>query len=182
MSAENRGTTGNLAWAENWVSFMDCMLQFSILGQGTRDLYLPTRLQRAFIDPAKHRQAIAQAGDKGVPAIMFRDINTLQCGGVELRGLKASLAPRRTQPGNEPSLEKYVFAPFENCSEQSKAAAMQVCVHVALENTPAMKIKAVEVVPNTLADPDDLLTTEIVNILDREPMIHVRKADYLKIY
>jgi fatty acid synthase, animal type len=172
-SAENRGVTGRLQWADNWISFMDCMLQFSILGQSTRELYLPTRLQRAFIDPARHQQALAQSAGKGVPVTMYRDVNILQCGGVEMRGLKASLAPRRMQPGSEPSLEKYIFAPYESTNEQLKAAAMQICVHIALENTPALKIKASEIVPNTLAESDDLLTTEIVNIIDKEPMIHV---------
>jgi len=136
-------------------------------------LYLPTRLQRAFIDPVRHQQAVAQAGGKGVPVTMFRDVNILQCGGVEMRGLKASLAPRRTQPGNEPSLEKYVFAPYEGVNGQMKASALQVCVHIALENTPALKIKATEVVPPNMTETDDLLTTEIVNIIDKEPMIHV---------
>lgn len=34
-------------------------------------------------------------------------------GGVEMRGLKASLAPRRQQQQASPKLEKYTFVPFE---------------------------------------------------------------------
>lgn len=52
--AENRGNKGTLKWENNWISFMDTMLQFSILGQSLRELYLPTRLQRAIIDPKMH--------------------------------------------------------------------------------------------------------------------------------
>lgn len=37
---------------------MDTMLQFSILGQNTRELYLPTRLQRAIINTKKHKQIV----------------------------------------------------------------------------------------------------------------------------
>jgi fatty acid synthase len=37
---------------------MDTMLQFSILGQNTRELYLPTRLQRAIINTKRHKQII----------------------------------------------------------------------------------------------------------------------------
>lgn len=40
----------------NFVSFMDTMLQFGILGIKTRELYLPTRLQRVVIDPLKHKK------------------------------------------------------------------------------------------------------------------------------
>jgi len=47
----SKGSWGKLIWEENWVSFLDTMLQFSILSQPNRGLYLPTRLQRAVIDP-----------------------------------------------------------------------------------------------------------------------------------
>lgn len=40
----------------NFVSFMDTMLQFGILGIKTRELYLPTRLQRVVIDPLKQKK------------------------------------------------------------------------------------------------------------------------------
>lgn len=52
------GVSGRLQWQGNWISFMDTMLQFSILGQGTRELYLPTRLQRAIINTKKHKQIV----------------------------------------------------------------------------------------------------------------------------
>lgn len=111
---------------------------------------------------------------------MYRDVNVMQCGGVELRGLKASLAPRRgAQPGSEPKLEKYTFVPYENVTstEQARSGAMQVCVHLALENMQALKIKAAELVPATAVDSEDLLTTQIVNVIDQEPMIHVSCSD-----
>lgn len=57
-NADNRGFNGKLKWESNWISFIDTMLQFSILGQNTRELYLPTRLQRAFINPMEHLQAV----------------------------------------------------------------------------------------------------------------------------
>ena len=50
------GTGGKLDYTGNYVSFMDTMLQFGILGIKTRELYLPTRLQRVVIDPIKHKQ------------------------------------------------------------------------------------------------------------------------------
>lgn len=68
LSADNRGASGKLAWADDWISFVDTMLQFSILGRDTRDLYLPTRLQQAIIDPVRHRQLVESLGEKeGLP-------------------------------------------------------------------------------------------------------------------
>lgn len=52
------GISGKLEWVGNWISFIDTMLQFSILGLKTKELYLPTRMQRVIIDPAKHLELI----------------------------------------------------------------------------------------------------------------------------
>jgi len=43
-----------LEWNGNWISYIDTMLQFSILGLKTKELYLPTRLQKIIVDPVKH--------------------------------------------------------------------------------------------------------------------------------
>jgi len=50
--------SGQLEWIGNWISFIDTMLQFSILGLKVKELYLPTRIQRVIIDPAKHLEFI----------------------------------------------------------------------------------------------------------------------------
>jgi len=54
-----KGAWGKLTWNSNWVSFLDTMLQFSILSQPNRALYLPTRLQKAIIDPEALTEFIA---------------------------------------------------------------------------------------------------------------------------
>jgi len=43
---------------------------------------------------------------------MYRDINVIKSGGIELCGLKLSLAPRRQQSQAAPKLEKYSFVPY----------------------------------------------------------------------
>jgi len=48
------GVRGKLEWNGNWISYIDTMLQFSILGLKTKELYLPTRIQKVIIDPVKH--------------------------------------------------------------------------------------------------------------------------------
>lgn len=47
-----------------------------------------------------------------VPVYMYRDIDVIKSGGIELRGMKASLAPRRQQSQASPKLEKYTFVPY----------------------------------------------------------------------
>lgn len=45
---------------------------------------------------------------------MYRDIDVIKSGGIELRGMKASLAPRRQQSQAAPKLEKYTFVPYNS--------------------------------------------------------------------
>lgn len=65
VKSDSRGSHGELKWDSNWISFIDTMLQFCILGQNTRELYLPTRLQRALINPIEHLEYIKNRSDDG---------------------------------------------------------------------------------------------------------------------
>ncbi|CAH0760904.1 unnamed protein product [Diatraea saccharalis] len=173
--ADASTATGRLAWADNWVTFMDTMLQFSLITSLTRDLYLPTRLDRAVIDPARHAAAVA--GGDAVPVHFYRNIRVLACGGVELRGLKVSLAPRRVNVQAPPKLERYAFRPYDDATvatedaTRSKCDAMIVCLQLVLENCGALRLKMVEAAPQRPAEA--LLTPLALQLLDGEPEVRV---------
>lgn len=175
--SDNHGLAGKLKWENNWISFIDTMLQFSILGQNTRELYLPTRLQRAVINPREHLQAIKGLPEgESVPVYMHRNIGVIKSAGIELRGMKASLAPRRQQTQSPPKLEKYQFVPYENTqpliedSEKSKVQALTVIVQTVIENTGgALKLKVAEV--GTDKPVESVLAPLIKNIIESEPML-----------
>ncbi|KAJ8972225.1 hypothetical protein NQ314_000286 [Rhamnusium bicolor] len=177
--SDNKGLSGKLKWDNNWISFIDTMLQFSILGQDTRELYLPTRLQRAVIDPQQHLQFIQGLPEgENVPVHMYRNIGVIKSAGIELRGMKASLAPRRQQAQASPKLEKYQFVPYENNqqlaedSEKSKTHALTVLLQTVLENSSgALKLKVFEIGNDKPIE--SVLSPAITNILEREPMLSV---------
>lgn len=54
------GSRGRLAWVNNWVTFMDCMLQMKIIGHDTRGLFVPTRIEKLAIDTGIHYKAISK--------------------------------------------------------------------------------------------------------------------------
>nr|CAD7446740.1 unnamed protein product [Timema bartmani] len=194
LESDNKGVCGELAWENNWISFMDTMLQFSILGQSTRELYLPTRLQRVVINPSKQKQL---GENEGVPVHMYRDIGIIKAGGVELRGMKASLAPRRQQAQAAPKLEKYAFVPYDRAGKtqsstldsngREREQALTVSLQVVLENSGgALKLKVAELAG--IRPADSLLAPDVVSILESEPIIHVeitvagsRAEEYAKV-
>ncbi|RZC35992.1 fatty acid synthase [Asbolus verrucosus] len=179
VESDNRGFSGKLKWNNNWISYIDTMLQFSILGQNTRELYLPTRLQRIVINPKEHLQYINDlSNDDSLPVHMHRDIGVIKSGGIELRGMKASLAPRRQQAQSPPKLEKYQFVPYENNvslsenQERAKTQALTVLLQTILENSSgALKLKVTEVGADRPIE--SVLLPAIKDILEREPMISV---------
>lgn len=175
-AADARGTRGDLAWDGNWISFMDTMLQFGIIGTDTRELYLPTRLRRALIDPAE--QARAAAASPGVlPVLMRRDVDAVRAGGVELRGLKTSLAPRRANAQAPPKLERYTFVPYESVgidaedTVRSKTDAVVVSLQLVRENAGVLRLRIAEAALGRA--PEALLIPLALRLLDEEPQVRV---------
>ncbi|KAL1517282.1 hypothetical protein ABEB36_001067 [Hypothenemus hampei] len=177
--SDNRGHSGKLKWENNWISFIDTMLQFSILGQNVRELYLPTRLQRAFINPKEHLNFVKNLPEgEHVEVNMYRNIGVIKSAGIELRGMKASLAPRRHQSQASPKLEKYLFTPLNNLQgfgddlDKARANALTVISQLVLENSSgASKLKLTEYLNEKSIE--GALVPHLTEILEAEPTIAV---------
>lgn len=63
-SASISGKKGHISWIGNWVTFMDSMLQLMIIGLDTRNLYMPTKIQKLVIDTKFHYQEIRNMGSE----------------------------------------------------------------------------------------------------------------------
>lgn len=63
-SASITGKNGHIAWTDNYVTFMDNMLQMMILGKNSRSLFVPTRIRKAVIDPKSHIKYIEKLSNE----------------------------------------------------------------------------------------------------------------------
>lgn len=181
ISSDISSRTGKLQWVDNWISFMDTMLQFSILSKDLRELYLPTRIGKAVINPTKHIDILSQLSEEdltkvGVPVYMYSDINVIKSGGVEFRGLKASLAQKRPNTQNPPTLERYTFVPNFNNSETHENSgnvgvhALSVAIQIVIENAErSFKIKGVELANGR--NLDSLVAGKLVQLIEGEPAV-----------
>lgn len=177
--SDSKAVTGKLQWEDNWVSFIDTMLQFSILGKDLRELYLPTRIERAVFNPLKHLELTEslKQSEGDVPVYMYKDINVIKSGGIELRGLKASLAPRRSGTQSPPILERYVYVPLKNTNQdlskntdRARLHAVSVATHLAIENSSgALKVKVADVVESKTAE--NSLAQLIQTVIESEPTL-----------
>nr|NP_001137778.2 fatty acid synthase 1, isoform C [Drosophila melanogaster]ACL82985.2 fatty acid synthase 1, isoform C [Drosophila melanogaster] len=181
VRSDTVASTGKLQWVDNWISFMDTMLQFSILSKNLRELYLPTRIERAVINPAKHFELLSaltkeEQVETGLPVQWYSDINVIKSAGVELRGLKANLAQRRPGTQAPPTLERYQFVPNINTtdlnenSEKARLHALDVAIQVIIENSSgAVKLKGVELANGR--NPDVLVANRLLQIIEGEPVL-----------
>lgn len=106
---------------------------------------------------------------------MYQNIGVIKSAGIELRGMKASLAPRRQQVQN-PKLEKYNFLPYDNNQpliedpEQATLQALTAVTQTVIENSSgAMKIKIAE--DSSEKPIESALSPIIKNIIEQEPML-----------
>lgn len=77
------GTKGELKWTGEWISFLDTMLQLSVLRLPGRGLRLPTRLRSLRIDPSIQ---LEKAKEGSCEVKVDPKMDTVVAGGVELRG------------------------------------------------------------------------------------------------
>ncbi|KAL1469738.1 hypothetical protein MTO96_040882, partial [Rhipicephalus appendiculatus] len=122
---------GKLKWEENWVTFVDTMLQFSILAHPARTLRLPVRIQSCRIDPEVHAKVYEKVGNAGIDIVYNPYLNTCLAGGVAITGLKASIAPRRAVQ-QTPFLEEYQFVPYVDGDKASNQRESQIREYAAV--------------------------------------------------
>ncbi|CAH2093487.1 unnamed protein product [Euphydryas editha] len=143
------GTRGRLAWVNNWVTFMDCMLQMKIIGQDTRGLFVPTRIEKLCIDADIHYDAITQmnpnSSKKSFEIRVYPHVDVIRAGGVEIRGLQATPISKRI-PRGVPVLEKNVFIPNFGKSKMKIEDILRSDIQLILENIQTYKVKSIEIV------------------------------------
>jgi len=172
-SCDNYGTAGELYWFNQWVPYIDTMIQIAILSNNQKLMYLLSRLQYATIDPVFHKRLVEELPkDGGLPVYHYKNIDIIKSGGIELRGFKFSLAPRRQQT-QVPIYEQYTFVPYENSHSlakdpiRGKVHALTVLLQIMYENIMPLKLEIVEVVGERAAEV--LLAPFIFDILNNQP-------------
>ncbi|KAK7080814.1 hypothetical protein SK128_019451 [Halocaridina rubra] len=177
-----KGTCGALMWQDNWVSFLDTVLQFSLVGSKQRGLLLPTRIRKVTVDPSSFYCDTCSENDiRTVPVCNNPVIGATTSRGVVIQGLKASLAPRRPTQ-DQPLLQAHQFIPFEvpedhfsllNSPAQTEIGLL---LDIVVENTIGNTLKIVEC--NNICEDEnnlleDILCLNAISSLDLHPQLKV---------
>ncbi|XP_077535335.1 fatty acid synthase-like [Haemaphysalis longicornis] len=127
---------GKLRWADNWIAFIDSMLQSAALRVPLRTMCVPLKIRSCVVDTKVHAQVVDQVGEAGVDVFYDTYLNMIRAGGVAIRGLTPGVAPRRPLQ-HVPSLLEYQFVPYIDDELASHHREMRVreymhaCFHTA---------------------------------------------------
>ncbi|KYN04769.1 Fatty acid synthase [Cyphomyrmex costatus] len=155
-SASLSGEKGHTIWRNNWVTFMDSMLQMKYIEYDTRDLYIPTSIQKIVINPMLHALKIQGKKDdeevttdvdkcNSIPIRIYKDIDTIKAGGIEIRGLRSTQIYRRNLT-QDAVLEEYTFVAHCDRAKIPLNEAIRISAQLALEDHQIINVKAVELV------------------------------------
>ncbi|KAK0156666.1 hypothetical protein PV328_012460, partial [Microctonus aethiopoides] len=123
-SATISGSKGKIVWTNNWVTFMDNMIQIQFLGIDSRSLCVPTGIQKLVIDTKAHLNQIrSMTNNKEFFVYNMKTYDLIVAGGVEIRGLKASAISRRKR-GDDPVLESYKYVAHRDRAKMSLKEAV----------------------------------------------------------
>ncbi|XP_011867181.1 PREDICTED: fatty acid synthase-like, partial [Vollenhovia emeryi] len=171
-SCDNDGITGELYWFNQWVPYIDSMFQLNVLFTSHNLLYLPSHIQYIAIDPVLHKQLVENLPENGgLPVYRYKDINIVKSGGIELRKIKYSLAPRRQSHANL-NYERYTFISYESShssvedATRGRVDALTVLLQIVYENTMTLRLKTMEVAGER--DAEVLLAPLIFKISDNQ--------------
>lgn len=176
-------TKGMIEWTGNWIAFMDNMLQLKLLQEDTRNLYVPTGIERLAINAKAHIRYGKQFGkNPELPVYANKETGIVKyiiafsvtfsflkyayyrSGGIELRGLIANSIARRKALG-EPVLEKHTFVPLE--TELPTQESVRVYVQIFLENNYGIKHRTAELI-------DEATKTDVIPL---GPIVHQAFSD-----
>ncbi|XP_077526185.1 fatty acid synthase-like isoform X2 [Haemaphysalis longicornis] len=139
LKADTKRPCGKLKWENNWVTFLDSMLQMSVLSSPLRTFYLPVRIQSCKVDPKVQARCVEAAGEEGLDVVYDSCLNSCRAGGVAFRGLKAKIAPRRPVK-QAPLLEEYNFVPYIDDEHTKLEREAQMKEYVEVCSSAARRI------------------------------------------
>nr|QCW07584.1 fatty acid synthase 4 [Blattella germanica] len=148
----NEGVLASVKWKDNIVLLGEALLQLAILKIGEKDqnLLLPSKITKIVVNPLEWA-----AFGKEVEAVFRDSISTVQCGGLEIQGIKTE--PLQLFKTNKPKgrLETTKIWKYIHLQVKSTEQFMDLCLQLALENchrpkgAPSMTVLELAVVQNS---------------------------------
>ncbi|KAL6256231.1 hypothetical protein P5V15_012347 [Pogonomyrmex californicus] len=174
-TASISGNKGHIVWTGNWVTFMDNMLQMQILGYNTSELYITTSIQKLIINPLLHKKKLQEITEeeKQMPIRVYKEIDTIIAGGIEIRGFKTTQISGR-KIAQSPVLQEHVFVAHHDYAKMSLDKVIRICAQLVLDDHRIVKVNAIEIVEDIdNVAVEDLSSSMLVDAFGDIPLVQV---------
>ncbi|XP_033218585.1 fatty acid synthase-like [Belonocnema kinseyi] len=94
------GSNGILVWKNQWITFLEGMIQIRVLGNDVRGTQVPIKIRKIIIDLKQHKEATKNSSE--IPVINDQRINVVTAAGVQIEGISL------TSIQHEPSAGKVI--------------------------------------------------------------------------
>lgn len=131
-----KGTHGSLEWNNNWITFLDNMMQIFVIGFDTRAVHVPKTIKKLLIRPP-------QNDSKNINIKCCRALKSISCPLGEVYGLEFTKLPKQNQTRGS-VLQAQMFVPL-SFSQMSTQNAASVVVQLYLENHKPHFLKVLEI-------------------------------------
>lgn len=131
-----QGTHGSLQWDDNWITFLDNMVQVFVIGFDTRAIYLPKSMKKLLIRSS-------QNNSKTINIKCCRTQNSISSPFVEIYGLQLKKVFKQGK-SNSSFLQAQMFVPL-SFSQMSTQNAASVVVQLYLESRKNHFLRILEV-------------------------------------
>lgn len=165
------GICGKVRWRNNWVTFLDSVLQAIMLGQDTRALGFLTGFKKIIINVKEHAEVLSTL-DPIHPIFELQYIPQLGAvvsAGIEISGMSV-VSVAKSKPVGKNVIETYEFIPYIMTSQLDSADAVNVFVQIVIENKPiSMELNAITAIE--IINIDEPIIQYVADAIDRIPLI-----------
>ncbi|CAG7717545.1 unnamed protein product, partial [Allacma fusca] len=145
------GNWAELEWNNNWVCFLDTMLQTALPNISVKGLSVPIRLDEAIFDPE-----VFLSGTTSNSKIIFTDmckhLDVTHCSGIQFRGIKFSgISSLQTSTEVKPTIFEQTFVHYfdDPNTTTSKETVIELFLAIAIDNTFGDEFIATEVLQSS---------------------------------
>ncbi|XP_028028986.1 fatty acid synthase-like [Bombyx mandarina] len=135
---------GIIKWSEDWISFLDGLIQLNAFAKDHDGVSVPTIIRKLSINVEEHKNAkmIALDNVNCINAEIYDHYNYTKCGGVELVGLTFNDKPAVEK---EPDvMQSRVFVPYFVTGVVDLKTALQVSFGTISDNVNGEEVNVIE--------------------------------------
>ncbi|CAH0677167.1 unnamed protein product [Chilo suppressalis] len=128
--------TANIKWTDDYITFLDSLIQFNIFEQNHEGLSVPKIIRKLTIDPFK--QTTVTENQSTIEAQIHHFYKLSRCGGLEMEQMEFSNFPvKETKPD---VLMTQTFIPHFLTATLNLKLAIQINIQIVAENGPQNKL------------------------------------------